>query len=931
MSPRNSVMTDVVEINDKESVDDEGEVVRRRTIITLGQKVATPGGSSGSINVTLLNGPEARKDAEQEPPRPAGRASAFNARRTIELRRQQQHLDNNPIQQRQSDPEPEQEPALSKTPSSTYLFGERGSPASSFGGSSLRTMSISMSFDDLESNASDKKTPGRNRSEAWYERRQSYGFEAADKLQSLLNTSGSSDATGAISRSCDSLSSTVRSTSSQIEKMIPPWLKNQSPARPPEDDEQTKSRASFFGGSTEDVPSPEPPAPPPITPTPSVQRSESSRSASNLPEAEPAWLRDLKMRRSLRDNRRQTPVKAETSPAAPDWLNVKLRPTGLNLVDAAEDESKCSPTKPSLTPIFTFINTKQTSGVREHLRNSLENILLDADDAAGEEPEKNNNHVKKSSSVVMVNSSRDGVQGPLSNTLHHHRSVELMRMLDETPLINCDRAESVFTDATSVYSVGEEGSVRTSIEELAGSQPEARKKRVAFGADVKEESDRGRTRPRRIRSRSPETRLRQWQEKLEEVKLSVQPDRPFKHFGDDDGQDERAESCSSETFRSLLQPRGPHVVEPLKESVVIDSYPLMRAASGPADLMRHARNGIVNFDSSVERKIVILETENAPAPKSILKKRSLENLLDTPLAATTIAPAVHSGIKVSITSKNTEPAEQVRPWRIHLKHVDPPLRPSSPERDPGPWRADVVRKRTPPVEEARGSSRGRSPSAASDASSIPGMQAAELIRNLRPAPVMMVARCEVRESAYRRPLEPEPASRADHGYHSLEPDETARRSRCEFRAIDETIAKLNETIEEMRSVNVLADEKPLVIREASEKGEGRFLVREIRASRSATRVHPIVDGHMPTITPIRPRAEPARSASLGSHHHRPAGQPLRRHSSGACTPPPAEPVRKPSAAWNRPVSEIETVKSSFFQSTSKVLQSGNALCFYQVD
>lgn len=32
---------------------------------------------------------------------------------------------------------------------------------------------------------------------------------------------------------------------------------------------------------------------------------------------------------------------------------------------------------------------------------------------------------------------------------------------------------------------------------------------------MKEESDRKRTRPRRIRARSPEARLRQWQEKLE--------------------------------------------------------------------------------------------------------------------------------------------------------------------------------------------------------------------------------------------------------------------------------------------------------------------------------------------------------------------------------------------------------------------------------
>ena len=50
-------MTDVMEINDKESVED-GDVVRRRIIITLEPRVVAPsGGSPSSINVTLLNGP----------------------------------------------------------------------------------------------------------------------------------------------------------------------------------------------------------------------------------------------------------------------------------------------------------------------------------------------------------------------------------------------------------------------------------------------------------------------------------------------------------------------------------------------------------------------------------------------------------------------------------------------------------------------------------------------------------------------------------------------------------------------------------------------------------------------------------------------------------------------------------------------------------
>lgn len=96
-------------------------------------------------------------------------------------------------------------------PPNTYLFGEFGSPTSS--SISIRTMSISMSFDDLESNNSssagtgtaERRAGGGRKSEAWYERRQSYGFEAADKLQSLLNTSGSSDVPSGVSRSCDSL------------------------------------------------------------------------------------------------------------------------------------------------------------------------------------------------------------------------------------------------------------------------------------------------------------------------------------------------------------------------------------------------------------------------------------------------------------------------------------------------------------------------------------------------------------------------------------------------------------------------------------------------------------------------------------------------------------------------------------------------------
>lgn len=1007
-------MTDVVEINDKESVGEDGEVVRRRTIITLGPRVMAPsGGSSSSINITLLNGqpsssqPESSKAAPVEETRPAGRVSAFNARRTIEQRRQQAQ------QVHQIQPVEEQSPSAetaepAKTPpASTYLYGEQGSPASSFGGSSLRTMSISMSFDDLESNTSvtdqQRRGGGRNRTEAWYERRQSYGFEAADKLQSLLNTSGSSDvpSSGAISRSCDSLSSTVRSTSSAIEKMIPPWIKNPSPVscrHQPE--EETKfqagsSRLSYFGQSVDDmtqldrpeeevpVASPQNPTPTstPRTPTPSIQRSESSRSATNvLEEAEPIWLRDLRVRRSLRDGRRKPPVIKSPPPIeTPVWLGVKLRPTGLSLVDpdpAGPSSGQPSPTKPNYTPIFTFTNTSTSSKIQQLLRNSRENLLVCTEPPEVRKPEsvrKPEEPVivpivceetgekfpssqpsdpgpslirvpakpkpKASSSIVIVNSSRESlhsigadatsVVSETGSKLNHHRSIELMRMLEETPLVSTNRplhdrmdTASAVTDTGSIYSMGEwtecsstVTSVKNSNEDLTLNQAEVRKaKKVAFGADVKEESDQKRSRPRRIRSKSPESRLRQWQEKLEEVKsihgfqsengvnieASAVNGLPFRRFGDDlaDQPESVASSttpaaATSDTFRSLLQPRKPYVVTTpaVKESVVIDTYPMMKVSSGPAEVMRPSptviRNGIVNFDSSVERKIVILETETVPAPKSILKKRSIENLLDTGIsepAPIISVPSVHSGIKVSMTNQKKEPPpeqQEILPWRIHLKHVEPGIKVKvseaikdavavqQPQTEVPPWRAEMNRKKTPPFA-VRSSTpenffRGRSPSTASESSvsassGIPGMSAAELIRNLRPAPVMMVARCEVRESIFRPPVEtkmtePEPSVRMDHGYHSLEADVESNVVKRQFRptideskTIDETIAQLNETIEEIRSLDVRTETPPSEIPAAIKREstpptnpissripEGRFIVREIRPCASATR------------------------------------------------------------------------------------------------
>ena len=93
-------------------------------------------------------------------------------------------------------------------------------------------------------------------------------------------------------------------------------------------------------------------------------------------------------------------------------------------------------------------------------------------------------------------------------------------------------------------------------------------------------------------------------------------------FGDDKAEAVLPSTWStSDTFRSLLQPRKSFVVvtPAVKESVAIDSYPLMGASSGPADVSRpqpaFIRNGIVNFDASVERKIFLLEAEKAPAPE----------------------------------------------------------------------------------------------------------------------------------------------------------------------------------------------------------------------------------------------------------------------------------------------------------------------------
>lgn len=109
--------------------------------------------------------------------------------------------------------------------------------------------------------------------------------------------------------------------------------------------------------------------------------------------------------------------------------------------------------------------------------------------------------------------------------------------------------------------------------------------------------------------------------------------------------------------------------------------------------------GSCNF---AKRKIVILESETVqhPPPKSILKKRSLENLLDVdPILPPVVSNNYHAQdarqqqqqprINVTITNQTKEPPtplptfpspplgdqpQEVLPWRIHLKHVEPPLK-----------------------------------------------------------------------------------------------------------------------------------------------------------------------------------------------------------------------------------------------------------------
>ena len=178
------------------------------------------------------------------------------------------------------------------------------------------------------------------------------------------------------------------------------------------------------------------------------------------------------------------------------------------------------------------------------------------------------------------------------------------------------------------------------------------------------------------------------------------------------------------------------------------------------------RNGIVNFDASVERKIVNLETE-------------------TPVVVLPSAPTVHSGTTVSLTNQKKEPPppppekqQEIFPWRIHLKHVEPPTikvtevnkdvaAVQQPEVIPS-WRAELNQKKNPSFS-ARASSpenffRGRSRSPTSTTSEpsapIPGNFGCRAHPQSPPGSPSGDdgARCEVRESVFRPPVPPSTSS-----------------------------------------------------------------------------------------------------------------------------------------------------------------------------
>ena len=297
------------------------------------------------------------------------------------------------------------------------------------------------------------------------------------------------------------------------------------------------------------------------------------------------------MRRSLRFR----PEEPEVIPSAsPVWINVKLRPTGMKLIDDPDQPEVPQvpqiPQVPQVTKIPKVPQVPQVSKIPKVPK-------LPELPKVPQVPK-----IPKVMELLKVPQVPELPKVPEVPELQHYKSVQLMKMLDETRPRSLPVAEDSTEDST---------------EELI-----RRPKKVVFDKDVKEESDRM-SRPRRIRTRSPESRLRQWQSKLESTKSSLAetPEAcgaralPLTRFGDAVPTPQPVAAESSEMFRSLLQNRKPSGALPEVLVEVASSKKIV--------------NGIINFDCSVERKIVVLESEqNGPPPKSILKKRSIENLLD---------------------------------------------------------------------------------------------------------------------------------------------------------------------------------------------------------------------------------------------------------------------------------------------------------------
>ena len=224
-------------------------------------------------------------------------------------------------------------------------------------------------------------------------------------------------------------------------------------------------------------------------PTPSIQRSATTTNVLEL--AEPIWLRDL-------DGRRKPPVVKSPPPMeSPVWLAVKLRPTALSLVDP----DPTGPTSDQTAQLHAHLRLHQrparsSSCCAKHERTSQPHpprsprrksrkILL------WSRPERNcpkrsllysGFWRKKNRPVPFSSSSRESlpsadaassVSVDTGSKLNHHRSIELMRMLEETPLVSSN--SPLHDRMDSLSAVTETG-----------------------------------LRPRRMRCSSPESRLRHW-------------------------------------------------------------------------------------------------------------------------------------------------------------------------------------------------------------------------------------------------------------------------------------------------------------------------------------------------------------------------------------------------------------------------------------